>query len=88
MIGQISVWNIEAALQCNNTVDDGGILQKKYMMFNSVVHDSGIRVIAWHGLDDPVNFASVGNDGQFMILDINDPFVPMLMQRTRGRKQH
>ncbi|CAO3643353.1 unnamed protein product [Cunninghamella blakesleeana] len=82
--GQISVWNMEAALHYNNTDNADNRLQKKFMIFNNTVHDSGVRRIAWHGWDDPVNFASAGNDGQIFIVDINDPFVPILIQRARS----
>ncbi|CAO3645311.1 unnamed protein product [Cunninghamella echinulata] len=80
--GHISVWNMEAAFQ-ENTTDDH-VLPKKYMLFNNLVHDAGVQEIEWHGINDPVNFASIGNDGRFLFINIEDPFVPILFWRHRS----
>ncbi|KAI9301600.1 hypothetical protein BJ944DRAFT_1784 [Cunninghamella echinulata] len=80
--GYISVWNMEAAFQANTT--DNDVLPKKYMLFNNLVHDAGVQEIEWHGINDPVNFASIGNDGRFLFINIEDPFVPILFWRHRS----
>ncbi|KAI8086300.1 uncharacterized protein BX664DRAFT_154843 [Halteromyces radiatus] len=76
---------MESALQDHHR-DDAGDKRRslRFMIFNVMAHDAGVQSIVFHGLRDPVNLVSVGNDAKLNILDIQDPFVPMTIFRLRS----
>ncbi|KAF7723090.1 hypothetical protein EC973_002374 [Apophysomyces ossiformis] len=69
---------MDSALHSNTEQFEGSL------RCNIRAHDSAVRSIAWHGVQDPVNIVSTGNDGALNVHDIRDPFVTMSLLRSRG----
>ncbi|ORZ25648.1 WD40-repeat-containing domain protein [Absidia repens] len=83
--GNISLWNMTKALENDQQENARDIRRStRFMIFNVIIHDAGVQAIAWHGMNDPVNIASGGNDGKLTCLDSRDPYIPMNLIRTRS----
>ncbi|KAI8332065.1 hypothetical protein BC941DRAFT_437408 [Chlamydoabsidia padenii] len=80
--GYISIWNMASALTSEQAMNQQQSI--RFMIFNAPIHDAGVQSIVWHGIDDPVNLISTGNDGKFIGLDIRDPFIPITFSRQRA----
>lgn len=59
---------------------------REYLISVSVAHDTMVRDICWHGVDNPVNYASAGTDGIIYIFDCRDPSLRMSFTRVRGKE--
>ncbi|KAJ8661026.1 hypothetical protein O0I10_003248 [Lichtheimia ornata] len=79
--GMVAVLDAERALMNGHKDDDH---PQRYVNSSVVVHASAVRNIAWHGVIDPVNFASCGSDGCIFIHHPQDPRNPIMYCRTRS----
>ena len=66
-------------------MEEQNSVPEKHMLSIAYIHDSCVRSIVWHGLENPVNCATSGNDGRLLIWDYRDPQVPMLLLRNRSK---
>lgn len=78
----VAVLDAERALMNGHKDNDH---PQRYINSSVVVHASAVRNIAWHGVIDPVNFASCGSDGCVFIHDPQDPGHPIMYSRTRSK---
>lgn len=58
---------------------------KKHLKTSFTFLDSSARCISWHGHDDPNKLIVGGYDGKLILVDINDPFMYLLLHRSRGK---
>lgn len=74
---------MEAALEGNdaNKVEES----RKYLDLSFNLLSAGVRYITWRGYDDPDKLLVASYDGQLVLVDINDPFIPFTIQRARGK---
>lgn len=77
------MWDMESALGGDgaNTVEES----KKYLQLSFSSFDAGIRCITWRGHDDPDRLLIAGYDGKLITVDINDPFMYLVVNRARGK---
>lgn len=52
---------------------------------SSLAGDTALRCITWNGIDKPERVLAGGYDGRLMLVDTNDPFVPLIINRARGK---
>lgn len=73
---------MESALHDKNA----SIIEKsrRHLSFSSTVLDSGARDVTWRGVFEPEKLLVSGSDGQLMLIDISDPFIPFPIPRVRG----
>jgi hypothetical protein len=83
--GNVVVWDMVSALAdaYANQIDKS----KRHIQLSSQVSDSTVRCISWNGIDKPERLLFGGFDGRLMVLDTNDPCIPLSINRARGEIQ-
>lgn len=74
---------MEAALQGDNS--NQVEKSRKYLGLSFNTFDASVRCITWRGFDDPDKLFVGGYDGKLALMDTKDPFMPLTVQRARGR---
>ncbi|KAI8640766.1 WD40-repeat-containing domain protein [Parasitella parasitica] len=80
--GVVAVWDVESALNSHETCTKEN--SKKYMKLSFYCLDSGVRCITWNGHDNPDRLLFGGYDGQLVLVDTNDPFIHLVLNRARS----
>ncbi|KAG1092650.1 hypothetical protein G6F42_019149 [Rhizopus arrhizus] len=80
--GAVVVWDMEAALQGDNS--NQVEKSRKYLGLSFNTFDASVRCITWRGFDDPDKLFVGGYDGKLALMDTKDPFMPLTVQRARG----
>jgi hypothetical protein len=79
------VWDMTSALAdaCANQIDKS----RHHIHQSSLAADSAVRCITWNGIDEPERLLLGGYDGRLGLVDTNDPFIPLAVNRARGKDQ-
>ncbi|KAI9486287.1 MAG: hypothetical protein EXX96DRAFT_548476 [Benjaminiella poitrasii] len=81
-VGNLAVWDMEAALR--NTSDNNDMPRNRHLIFSCIPFDASVRSISWNGHDNPDKLVAGGYDGRLVMIDINDPFIGLTLNRSRS----
>lgn len=80
--GNVIVWDMVQALSDNQPKDS--MESKRCLQLTVIPMDASVRSLTWNGHRDPERLVIAGYDGKLVLVDMNDPFVPLLVARSRN----
>jgi WD40 repeat protein len=80
--GSVIIWDMQLALADNQPklAQDS----RRFVQLSILPLDASVKCLSWNGQRDPERLMVGGYDGKLTLVDINDPFMPMMIMRSRN----